>query len=1678
LREGDPDVAASYYAFARVEKSVSGHISRVADARPVRFKPGARLEFADVPHGTGYTVVAELKSSADDSAPAKYFGRSKRFDLRAGSHVTVDVELELQPVPSSNATGPGIRIVEANEVADIGSYVRPREVTLALSPSAATRAVVANDANFTRPHKRALAELDRHGEEYWWTGWDLDADLCDSPPCPDGRREVHVEFYNDDDYRSDAYHISATLDTQAPALSNYKLSPEIATDGDVASLLVISREPLREAPKIRVSPADFELEADSERSDKSPGGLSFTYQYTVDKRAVDGRSYSIRAELVDLAGNEAEQTLETAHIGIEGELAAQSAVVERSPRFNPFERLGFFSRTDPVTGVAVTAVVKVASNVRFDTSRPPLLIADDRQGHTLDFEFDRVDSAEKLAVFRHTFSANSVAGTYALQLEWKDASDRRGKPELDEKIELRDAPDTATFGTVDTGVDDSGMPYTLYTSRPWGAQTVTGYQVLGDTVRGRVSQRATRSEDCIAQVLIYGDADDAGQPRAASLLAIANVDAATRANCKAEKSSFEIGFGARSGPRLYATPITASGYVGQSQRIVHGEWVATLAPGEQGGTSENPHALLAHSQPPTSPLRTADSTPVPADSSELPYQGIWTTAGGEFEPPFSYEIFKAVYDANHSRALFFGSTPDEQTTMWQFEGSAWSEIPTDRVTPLPYGSIAYDSAREELLLFGGGHWVTTVLDDNSSQGELAGLNETWTWDGRDWTRLNPAHVPPDDGWNKMVYDPARQKIVLVFCTDTWEWNGRDWKQVEPIPASDDACVLDLTYDQQRRKVVAIATEYDETTLTFESDGDGWLRRESQHHPPMADTMTLVYDDARGRSVLCEYDWTAERTSTRQTWEWNGVDWVFVETAVDTTENSAVLYDPSKESVVAFGGYPNLSTLSRLEEGSWKTFARTSQPSARSNHGMSYDTSRHQLVLFGGDPEHTSASDTWVNDGTYWRELEIGIDRAGSVGGTKLPLTYDAARQVSVLVSPYYGEDFDSSGSETLTFDGSAWRSVTADLSLPGRSEHALSYDGARQRVLLFGGSAMQADDECLGDTWLWDGEHWTNPAPSVSPPARARHALAYDSQRQRIVLFGGTPSAPITIIEEDSSEHAGTFCDGPALGDTWEWDGSHWENRSPVSFPPGRERHALAYDELRQRVVLFGGSRGGDEEADNLNDTWEWDGATWTQIFPRNSPSARVGHEMVYDDTLKKVVLFGGLGLPYTVFGDVWEWDGSNWTQRTVATYPQHVGPLAFNPDRDRVTLFSNDPTETRGGLWEWNGSTWGLLTPSSNTAPQSAAAMVFDPQRDAMLLVEPSWIEEPKLSTWSWDGASWEKIDEAAIEQYPGGLMHDDQGGPSLLVTGDQTYQMQQNQWEPMSGGGGPGPEVEVKGVAYDRNRELGLMLACEPISETSELWAWEDASWSATEQFSACGSVVYDSGSEQALVLLTSASRSSDRQLVDQVWLLDERGKREIACSQAPETTVGSLAYDSQRDQVVMVGNADSRLEEGCGTWLLSKPHPTQQIEIDVTSLAGPSRGRDILLDGFALRAVTGADAVIDGSPHSGVALELWDGLKFETALEHDAPVDSPQPLCFESADPATLNELETGNRLHFLLRQLGGGKGWLDPPRIATKSFEVRVRYHLPGAEPAVPRAVHTRGQSCDAGGWSGQDWLRTQ
>jgi hypothetical protein len=279
---------------------------------------------------------------------------------------------------------------------------------------------------------------------------------------------------------------------------------------------------------------------------------------------------------------------------------------------------------------------------------------------------------------------------------------------------------------------------------------------------------------------------------------------------------------------------------------------------------------------------------------------------------------------------------------------------------------------------------------------------------------------------------------------------------------------------------------------------------------------------------------------------------------------------------------------------------------------------------------------------------------------------------------------------------------------------AMAYDIARDQVVAFGGLGRRG---FLNDTWTWDGTTWTQEHPASSPPRRWAMGMAYDAARGDIVLFGGGNSG------------AGE------LNDTWTWDGTTWTQQHPATSPRHREGMGMTYDAARGQVVLFGGAQPAHQRF--FDDTWTWDGTTWTEQHPATSPAGRWGLGMTDDAARGEIVLFGGTN--NVDFGDTWTWDGATWTRQHPATSPSarwFMG-MAYDATRGNVVLFDGDNSQfVIGDTWTWDGATW--TQHGRPTHVRARMATTYDPGRHEIVLFGGENSQGDLGDTWTWDGSHW----------------------------------------------------------------------------------------------------------------------------------------------------------------------------------------------------------------------------------------------------------------------------------------------------------------------------------------------------
>ena len=364
--------------------------------------------------------------------------------------------------------------------------------------------------------------------------------------------------------------------------------------------------------------------------------------------------------------------------------------------------------------------------------------------------------------------------------------------------------------------------------------------------------------------------------------------------------------------------------------------------------------------------------------------------------------------------------------------------------------------------------------------------------------------------------------------------------------------------------------------------------------------------------------------------------------------------------------------------------------------LHYDHESERVVAFGG---HSSGS---INiryewDGTQWTTglRDVAVPYPAPKSGVYF---YNQSRDTFIVVNGTVRppNDYSYARSSTLEFHDGQWREMLPAMPF-GRWAPGAVWDSVRGRVLMFSGfitgNAALAEDS--NGMWAWDGSLWTRVATG-GPAARCNFGMAFDSRRDRVVVFGGRPPG--------SSE--------PLPAQTWEWDGTAWAQIA-ASGPSARSRFAMVYDERRGVTVLFGGTT---NATAGLGDTWEYDGA-WRQInLP--GPAARFRHTMAYDSARGVVVLFGGTTNNTDRLGDTWEYDGAAWTRRDVPGPEARTGhAMVYDAGLGKTLVMNGWTTRSVEDTWAWDGSAWTLLD-AGLAGGNTYSGVAYDAARRQVVLV------------------------------------------------------------------------------------------------------------------------------------------------------------------------------------------------------------------------------------------------------------------------------------------------------------------------------------------------------------------------
>lgn len=160
-------------------------------------------------------------------------------------------------------------------------------------------------------------------------------------------------------------------------------------------------------------------------------------------------------------------------------------------------------------------------------------------------------------------------------------------------------------------------------------------------------------------------------------------------------------------------------------------------------------------------------------------------------------------------------------------------------------------------------------------------------------------------------------------------------------------------------------------------------------------------------------------------------------------------------------------------------------------------------------------------------------------------------------------------------------------------------------------------------------------------------------------------------------------------GGTWTWNGVRWMRSPGGDLPPGTSLIGMAVDPVTRVLLGVSCCLAGNGSASTL----AWDGAAWHPLSTGNAPSFMVG--LVTDPQRARLLMFGD---PPTDSGrDIWSWTGHDWSLVTGARLPNFPAGAVTDTDGGHVLIVGSvtepvqgDPRPVR--IWLLDGATWRQL--------------------------------------------------------------------------------------------------------------------------------------------------------------------------------------------------------------------------------------------------------------------------------------------------------------------------------------------------------------------------------------------------
>ena len=360
--------------------------------------------------------------------------------------------------------------------------------------------------------------------------------------------------------------------------------------------------------------------------------------------------------------------------------------------------------------------------------------------------------------------------------------------------------------------------------------------------------------------------------------------------------------------------------------------------------------------------------------------------------------------------------------------------------------------------------------------------------------------------------------------------------------------------------VSITGTGDGAYATLHKGAENWLLTNATGNLPSTTWGDMVYDSQRKKFVYYdgstrEYDpalnqWTLISTvnsppTNAAGWLWQGA--------------SHMAYDPNRGKVVIFTY--NGQTWEYDSTNGWVN--RNPQfinkkDTSRFKETLVYDPNRKKVILIGGTAGQgvtyaysgfTIYEETWEYDPVLnsWDPVffnNTNPPESNGFSSSKVNQTVAAFDTYNNKVVIPWGGGYGYNTAGTFTFGAGDWLWSSASANTPNRMyQTGLAYDSDKNRAILYGGTF---NDVGQNETWAYNSASstWQQLTPANSPPAGGG-PIAYDSLNKRMIFMGGgTWSFGNYYSVSNPGTISGLVVDA-GEGNTAGWDSISWDAIEP-----------------------------------------------------------------------------------------------------------------------------------------------------------------------------------------------------------------------------------------------------------------------------------------------------------------------------------------------------------------------------------------------------------------------------------------------------------------------------------------------------------------------------------------------------